>query len=178
MPRYSRRRIITLLAKAESAPSSDAKGDLFEDLVEYVFTKVKGVSVLARNILDGPRAHEIDLALLIETGLPGLSFLNGIILIECKHTASPLGSDGVSRFATKLRARGLPFGILVSQAGITGAADGVSAAHCEILGALAKDGTRILLLDREELQSLTTTQELLDRLKEKYVGLVVYRKVQ
>ena len=76
MRRYSKRRITQLLDAADKAETADAKGDYLESLIEYVFTKVTGVSLYARNILDGPRAHEIDLALYNEATRSQLTFLD------------------------------------------------------------------------------------------------------
>lgn len=177
MGQYSKRRITQLLDAADKADTADAKGDYLESLVEYVFTKVTGVSLYARNILDGPRAHEINLALYNEATRSQLTFLDPVVFVECKHTGSPTSSRDVGWFVRKLQDRGATAGVLVTLSGITGAADGVSNAHSEVLSALVRDRIKILVLNREELLSLTTTGDLLGLLKEKYLQLVLYKTV-
>jgi hypothetical protein len=177
VPKYSVRRIIEMLNDADSATTADGKGDRVEDVVQYLFTKINGVSLLDRDIIDKPRAHEIDICLYNEAFKSRLSFLEAVVLVECKHTGDPVGSMAVSWFAQKLRARGLPSGVLVSLNGVTGAADGTSNAHSEILTALS-NGTRILLVDRSELLSLRHTDDLVELLRSKFVRLVVHRTVQ
>ena len=77
----------------------------------------------------------------------------------------------------KLQDRSTTAGVLVTLSGITGAADGVSNAHSEVLSALVRDRIKILVLNHEELISLTTTGDLLGLLKEKYLQLVLYKTV-
>jgi len=63
MARYSKTRIRAFLALVDGAPTNDAKGDALEELGKYLLGKFVGVEFLRRNLLDAPRAHELDLAL-------------------------------------------------------------------------------------------------------------------
>jgi hypothetical protein len=177
MARYSAKRIRDLLASADAAPTADAKGALLEDLVAYLFAKVPGMSLHDKNILDGPRAHELDLAFWhIQVKSP-VGFLDPILIVECKHKAAPVGSADVSWFVQKLRVRGAAFGILVALNGISGGGNGATSAHSEVLLALATDGVRILVIDRAEIEALRTTADLAALLKRKFLTLVLQRAV-
>jgi hypothetical protein len=178
MASYSRRRITASLDRAAAAVSADAKGAELETLIGYVFAKIRGVSLYDRNVLDGNRAHEIDLVFFNSVARSELSFLDPVIFVECKHTGQPSGSHEVGWFIRKLQDRGATAGVFVALSGITGQADGVSNAHSEVLSALVRDRIKILVLTRDELLSLDTTQDLLALLKEKYMRLVLYKTVR
>jgi hypothetical protein len=177
MPKYSIKKIRSLLAAADSAPTADAKGDYIEELVGYLFSCCPGISLHGRNIIDAVHAHEIDLAFWhIRTRSP-IAFLDDVLIVECKHTAQPIGSSEVNWFIQKLRVRGVGHGILVSLGGITGAATGTASAHSEILNALTADGLKILLIDRSEIEALRSTADLAELLKRKVLKLVLERAV-
>jgi len=176
MARYSRARILALLASVDNAPTSDAKGDALEYLGKYLLGTVAGVAFLRRNILDAPRAHELDLAFWNDQRVSLLHFLDAVLITECKASAAPVGSNEVAWFAHKLKVRGSSHGILIALNGITG--DGDTSAHSEVLSALTADKIRILVLTREEILALATTSHLADLLKEKEMQLTLDRIVR
>jgi hypothetical protein len=51
-------------------------------------------------------------------------FLDPIVIVECKNTGTPVGSQDVGWFVRKLQNRGANVGILVALAGIAGAQAG------------------------------------------------------
>ncbi len=176
MPRYSQRRIAALLRAVDQAPNSDAKGARLEEFIDYVFTRLRGVSLLERNVLDAPRAHELDAAFWNDQPESEVAFLDAVILAECKATQDPVGSAAVGWFVRKLQDRGAQHGILVALSGITGAGNQRSA-ESEVIGALVRDKIKVLLLDRNELSSLRTTRDLADLLKRKILELTLRRAV-
>lgn len=178
MPRYSQPKILAMLDACDTAPNADAAGDRLEDLVAYIFEKFPGISLHARNILDVPRAHEIDLAFWHLQAKSPVGFLDPIVIVECKNTGAPVGSQDVGWFVRKLQDRGAHVGVFVALAGITGAQAGNANAHSEVLTALVRDRIKILLLDRDEVSGLTTTDDLADLLKEKYLALSLRLAVQ
>lgn len=175
MARYSKARIRTLLASVDGAPTNDAKGDALEELGKYLLGTVSSVEFRRRNILDALRAHELDLAFWNDQRISLLHFLDAILIVECKASATAVGSDEVGWFVRKLQDRGASHGILIALNGITG--DGDKSAHSEVLGALIRDKIKILLLTRAEILSLTTTDQLADLLKEKETQLTLDRVV-
>jgi hypothetical protein len=177
MARYSAAKIQEMLQESDNAATADEKGDKLEQLIRYVFDKVPGVTFYQKNILDQNRAHELDLAFWNLQNQSAICFLDPVIIVECKNTGQPLGAKGVGWFVRKLQDRGIKYGILVSLSGITGQADGCSNAHSEVLSALTRDGIKILLIDRQELLSLTDTDDLVELLKTKILRLTLYKAI-
>lgn len=177
MARYSRDKITTLLDESDNAPNSDVKGDKLEELVKYLFDKVKGVKFHKMNVLDGVRAHELDVTFKNDQRISDLYFLDFVIITECKNTAHRLESAGVRWFIDKLRDCGRKNGILISLRGITGVADRQSNAHSEIINAVVRDGIAVLLLDRREILSLQKTNDLVELLQDKILRLTIERTV-
>lgn len=175
MARYSNANIRRLLFESDTAPNNDVKGDKLEELVKYLFDRVPGVNFYQKNVLDGVRAHELDVVFTNDKRTSDLYFLDFAIITECKNTANRLGSDGVGWFVRKLQDRGSSTGILISLSGITGVADGISNAHSEVLSALTRDRISILLLNRQEIESLRTTVDLVNILQDKILKLTLQR---
>ncbi|MEQ1772295.1 MAG: restriction endonuclease, partial [Burkholderiales bacterium] len=115
-------------AGANGATTVD-KGRALEDLICYVFSQVPGISITKRNEMNVFHTEEIDVALWNDCEADGLFFLPNIILVECKNWSNSVGSSEVNWFDTKLRNRGLNFGVLVATNGITGDANDLTAAH-------------------------------------------------
>lgn len=178
MPAYSARKIQQLLRKCDKAATSDAAGAALEDLVAYVFEKFPGIELYDRNILDAPRAHELDLAFWhIQVRSP-VGFLDPVVIVECKKTGVPVGSADVGWFVRKLQDRGANVGILVALSGITGGHSRIANAHSEVLTALIRDRIKILVLTRVEIEHLTTTDALAELLRQKYLSLTLRLAVQ
>lgn len=178
MARYSAAKLGALLIACDNAPTNDAAGAALEDLVAYLFEKIPGIELHERNVLDGKRVHELDLVFWQSTGHSKLHFLDTIIIVECKNTGAPVSSQGVGWLVRKLQVRGARSGVLVALSGITGAADKESNAHQEVYTALVGLGIKILLLSREEIAVLVTSDELVDLLKRKFLSLSVRQTVQ
>jgi hypothetical protein len=178
MAKYSRQKISTLLSQSDNAEISDAKGAILEELVRYLFEKVSGISFYGANILDGVRAHELDVIFSNDQRSSELYFLDFIIITECKNTSDRTGSAEVRWFIDKLQDRGVKTGILISLSGITGESDGVSSAHSEIINALNRDGTRVLVIKRDDIQSFTTSDDLVSLLKRKIMRLTLERTIE
>ena len=177
MARYSNAKIRRLLHESDTAPNTDVKGDKLEELVKYLFDKVPGVNFYKKNVLDGVRAHELDVVFKNDKRSSDLYFLDFVIITECKNTGNRLGSIGVRWFIDKLRDCGVSTGILISLSGITGVADGVSNAHSEVINAVIRDKVSVLILTREEIEPLTTTDELVNILTDKILSLAIERTV-
>jgi hypothetical protein len=171
VPRYSVKKIATMLAECDSAANPDVAGERLEILVTYLIEKLCGLTLYERNILDAPRAHELDLAFWHLQARSPIGFLDPIVIVECKNTGTPVGSHDVGWFVRKLQDRGANAGILVALSGITGAHAGNVNAHSEVLTALVRDRIKILLLVRSEIEGLRSTQDLVLLLREKYLSL-------
>ncbi len=175
MARYSQARVRSMLKKVDSAETADAKGAAVEELTKYIFERVRGIECRDQDILDAPRAHELDLAFWNDQRFSVLYFLDAILVIECKASETPVGSADVGWFVRKLQDRGAHHGILIALNGVTG--DGDTSAHSEILTALIRDKIRILLLTRPEILALATTEDLSEALQSKLLQLTLKKVV-
>ena len=172
MARISQQRINQFLAIGDNAATTAEKGRAFEDLICYLFSKIPGISVTRRNILNQFGSEEIDVAFWNRPNPNGLYFLQNIILVECKNWSQPLGSAEVSWFDAKLRRRAQPFGILIAANGITGNAADKTAAHDVISAALA-EGRQFVVITRQEIENLTLSIQLVELIQSKLCELAV-----
>jgi hypothetical protein len=177
MSRYSKKRIRALLRESDTASTADKKGEKLEELARYLFEKVSGISFYGRNILDGNRAHELDVVFWNPSNLSEIGFLDLVLIIECKNTGNPVSSADVGWFIRKLQDRGANYAILIALSGITGAASGVDNAHSEILSALVRDKIKVLVVTRQEILDLNDTADLVELLKKKILTLTLYKTV-
>ncbi|MCI0461055.1 MAG: restriction endonuclease [Gemmataceae bacterium] len=171
MPAYSQAKIKQFLKAADTATTNPVKGKAFEDLICYLFEKIPGVILPQRDVRNTFASEEIDVAFYNEQDPKGLKAFNPFLLIECKNWSATVGSAEVGSFISKIRNRGLDFGILVAAQGITGsAADGKQAHHQATLA--LKDKIQIVVLTRLDLQALKTTEELVTLIKTKVCQLI------
>jgi hypothetical protein len=173
MARYNQRRIRNYLRTANSGAASTAeKGRAFEDLICYLFEIIPGVEITQRNEMNVFDTEEIDVAVWNNGKSNGLHFLPNIILAECKNWAAPVSSIEVNWFASKLESRGRDFGILVANNGITGNAADLTAAHA-IVARHLENGRQIILITKNDIEGLETTQDFIRLIKERLCRLVV-----
>jgi restriction endonuclease len=138
----------------------------------YLLGRVPGVELEQRNTLNAFGSEEVDVAFFNGKSRNGLHFLPHLILVECKNWSTPVGSQEVAYFASVLQHRCCEYGILVAASGITGDPQELTKAHFEIAQAQVQ-GYRILVLTREELEHLASTDELVRLLKQKLCQMVV-----
>lgn len=154
------------------ATTTTAQGNALEDLVCYLFGLVPGITISQRNVMNAFSTEEIDVAFWNEAPPDGFHFFPNVILVECKNWSSRVGSNEVSWFDSKLRSRGLDFGILIAAKGITGDATDLTNAHSIVARALAEK-RRLIVLKTSELLTLNNTDELLLLIKRKLCELAV-----
>jgi restriction endonuclease len=155
-----------------NGPTTADQGRALEDLICYVFAQVPGISITRRNELNAFQTEEIDVALWNDGHPDGFFFLPNIILVECKNWSARVSSAELNWFDSKLRNRGLPFGVLVAAQGITGDAAEITAAH-SIVAAALREGRRLVVINSDELMALTDSSELVRLVKEKLCDLAV-----
>lgn len=172
MVAISKRTIQRHFAKGDAATTTTAQGNALEDLVCYVFQKLPGITVTRRNEKNAFRTEEVDVAFWNEQHVKGLSFLPNVILVECKNWSTTVGSEQVNWFDTKLKNRGLSFGILVASNGITGNDDDITDAH-SIIAAALRESRQLIVITKDELLSLSDTSDLILMIKEKLCDLAV-----
>jgi hypothetical protein len=160
------------IAAGQTAETTAAQGRALEDMICYLFGLIPGVTITHRNEQNAFDTEEIDIALWNEGETGGFHTLPSIILIECKNWSNAISSIEVNWFDSKLRNRGLDFGILVAPRGITGNAADLTAAHAVVAAAL-RERRRFVVLTTDELLGLPTTEALALLIKKKLCDLAV-----
>lgn len=146
------------------------RGRAFEDILEHVFNAVPGCDV-QRNSLNRFMSEEVDLSVMNFRDSDGLRALPEIFLVECKNWSSPVDSDTVNGFASKIRHRGCTLGVLAAANGVTGNPHEKTSAYQSAALALVEH-TRILLLTTADLNALTCTKDIVTILHRRFLDLV------
>jgi hypothetical protein len=156
-----------------AAANTTEQGRALEDLISYVFEQVPGIVITRRNQMNVFNTEEVDVAFFNDKiGDGGLPFLPELILVEAKNWSKNVGSEEVSWFDTKVRNRGLSFGILVTNRGITGDHHDLSNAH-SIVAAALREQRRLIVIRTAELSALNHSDELVKLVKEKLCDLAL-----
>jgi hypothetical protein len=160
------------LDNAAHGATTTERGRALEDLICYLFEKIPGVTVAARNRVNVAGSEEIDIAFWNEGDLDGFYFLPNIVLCESKDWLVPVGSLHVNWFDTKLRNRSQTHGILVALKGITGDSTDITSAH-SVIGAALREGRHLVVLTGAELEAISTSAQLVQLMKRKLCDLAV-----
>lgn len=172
MPALSSPRILELLETSRNGDTTTQRGRALEDVLCYVFGRVPGIAITHRDQLNAFQSEEIDVALWNDKKAGAFDFLPNIVLLESKNWSDAVGSAEVAWFDTKLRNRGLDFGVFVALNGITGDAVDKTAAH-QIIAASLREQRRLIVVTGNDLSSLRTTLELVTLIKTKLCELAV-----
>jgi len=170
MARISQDKITNWLQLCDNGATNVVRGQALEDLICYLFGKIPGFKVSARDHLDYAISQEIDIAIWNDR----LIFLPSVILIECKNWSSPMSSSEVRDFESKLRDRGLDFGIIVALRGITGNPTERTSAHNVIAGAL-RDRRKMIVFTRDDIVHTISSSYIVETIKTKLTELAVNR---
>src|ERR1017187_3302372 len=122
MTAYDRTLLAKLLAQVESTGqrgTNHAKGSAMADLVAYLFGQIPGVQLRYREFLAPDKTSEIDL---VFRNQPQISSLfDGVTLhMECKNERRKISAEQIRVFASKLRDRNQPVGVMISRTGLAG----------------------------------------------------------
>jgi Restriction endonuclease len=147
------------LAIVDNPPTNAAKGRAFEDLACYLLSGVPGITITARNEMNTFATEEIDIACKSEHDPAGLGGLVDFFLVECKGWREAVNSEQVSWFLTKIRHRGVRFGILIAANGITGEPEHLSRANFLVGVEMATFGIKMVIITRDEIETLTSGEE-------------------
>lgn len=162
------------LAELDKLPAGQERGTALERFMEQVLVSIPGIQVAGRNIITGHGDEELDLLLTntdYEHGLP--EPFGSDIIVECKSSASPLNSAGVTRLADHSEERRLPWAILVSLQGVTGTAKSeVVHANQAFRDAYTRKGCGIVLLEESELREIRSAAHLVSVLELKRRSLI------
>lgn len=149
------------------------KGAALEAVVQSTFCLINGVRCLKARAVDVDGASEIDLLLSNRPPTGGLDFLPALLLIECKNWAAPVNTATLRSFTSKLVEARLEVGILVASNGITGSVDERSASYAHLRRQFDQNNLKVLVLVREELETVSTTDAFCDLLMDKYASFIM-----
>jgi hypothetical protein len=172
MPRLKRPQLDVLLQRVDQATTNQEKGQSWEAVGAYLFGSIPGFSVSSTNRLHVLDQYEVDIAMWNDQVPSGLKSLPDVVFVEAKNWNSAVDANAVRAFDSKLGQQGVRFGILIAANGITGDAANRIAAHGVIAAALTL-GRRIIIVTRAEIDSLTSTADLVRLIKQKICELVV-----
>lgn len=172
MPAVNQVTVQAFIDAGQNAVNTTGRGRALEDLVCYVFGLVPGIAVTRRNQMNVFSTEEVDVAFWNDGDPGGFPFLPNLILVEAKNWSNRVGSNEVSWFDTKVRHRGLNFGILVTTLGITGIADDLTRAHQTVALALAEQ-RKLIVITTAEIQLLADTDDLVLLVKTKLCDLAL-----
>ena len=169
MTRYYLPTIKRYFRQGDEAITNAAKGEALERLVCYLFRKIPGVFIDDTDREGAFGNDEFDV-LVWNTPQSGLYFLPTSFIIECKNAATPVGSREIDGFRALLRSRACDHGILVTSAGISGNSNPPTDAFAKISEAL-HDFVHILVVIRQDIEALNTTEDMSKLLQKRYGGL-------
>jgi hypothetical protein len=164
-----------LLADVDAAVTPAIKGDSFEALCAYLFTNLSGVSIEARDAVMA--SEEIDIVLWNAQTEEVLRPFDNTILIECKNWSAPVGAPAFDSFISKVRRRTLKTGIFIAANGVSGDflnGNGGNGAIDIIKSALG-EGIRVIIINRADLESITSLDNLRILIKKRYCGLFIHK---
>jgi hypothetical protein len=177
MSKFSTIRIKELLEKSDAAACPDHKGAVLEELGCYLFGKMKGLELYAKNKFNKSGSREFDIILTNDRRNSELHFLDGFIPIECKNTTKKTTSEQVNWFANKVSDTTCRYGILLTLSGVTGRNE-TEAAKSEIIRAVSKLKVGILVLTRAEIMGLRSTRDLANLFQQKWQALCLEENIE
>jgi len=135
--------------------------------------KIPGVRLEDRDFIAAGGSEELDVVFWNDRLPSALHFLPNVLLFECKNWNHPVDSAAVSFFLEKLRARHLEYGFLIAANGITGDENELTAAHNHVNRFFTRDRCGLLIFDRQEIQALQNTTQLIRLIQHKIALLVM-----
>lgn len=154
-----------MMDASDNAPHAQAKGELFELLLKYVFESVPNTLVV-HNSASFLGSEQIDLAVANRGGFPGLP---DKFLVECKNYSDPVDSKAVGYFLYICLSRSAELAVIVASNGVTGDSDELTHAHSLAMTAQALR-CRLVVLTRDDLLALANEQALVDLLERRHLA--------
>jgi hypothetical protein len=164
-----------LLASVDAAMTTTDKGDRFEELCNYLFENLSGVSIEGRDSVTA--SEEIDIVLWNAQLEEVLRPFDNTILVECKNWSVPVGAPAFDSFISKIRRRTLKTGIFIAANGVTGDFLNSNAGNgaIDIIKSALAEGIRVIIINRNDLDSITTLDDFRNLIKKRYCGLFLHK---
>jgi hypothetical protein len=165
-----------LLDEVAKATTNHEKGSSFENLCRYIFASLDGIEVVEQDI--NMTSEEIDLVLWNPQIEDIMRPWDNVILVECKNWNGAVGAIMLDNFIGKLRRRHLKTGIFIAARGVSGSfihGDGNEVGAIGIIIAALQEGIRVITITFDELQQISSTDDIKNLIKHKYCGLFVHK---
>jgi hypothetical protein len=159
--------IAATLAAGDVGTSAE-KGTALETVVAETFCLLDGIGLIKTNVIDNAGSLEIDILLYNHRHQAGLPFLPNHLFVECKNWQVPVNAATVTVFTGKLHKFRVDTGILVAANGITGDPNELTAAHAHLRSVFDRDGLSVIVITRNEIERLRSTEDLSRLVSEKY----------
>jgi hypothetical protein len=157
---------------AAPAASTVQLGDRMQDLAAYLLDTMPGVKVTRQKSTNFGRSEETDIWLQHQMHLSALPFSDFLVPVECKNEATAISAGDITRFAAKIADSSGTDGLFIARAKLAGG-EPYENAHLAIHDELVK-GRRIVVLVSADLATLTTTQDLVDVIVDRFTELRTY----
>jgi hypothetical protein len=138
--------------------SNTEKGQFLEQVTSEVFCSIDGIEVVDVNVMDHAGSMEVDILLFNKR--TGLSIDSPYLMIECKNWAAAVDTATIRSFTSTRAECRVPLGVLVAANGITGVPGDLSAAYQHLKSEFDRNGIIVIVFERHEIESLTSTDEL------------------
>ncbi|WP_333852791.1 restriction endonuclease [Epilithonimonas sp.] len=164
-----------LLASVDAATTTTDKGDRFEELCNYLFENLSGVSIEGRDSVTV--SEEIDIVLWNAQLEEVLRPFDNTILVECKNWSAPVGAPAFDSFISKIRRRTLKTGIFIAANGVTGDFLNSNAGNgaIDIIKSALGEGIRVIIINRSDLDAITSLDDFRTLIKKRYCGLFLHK---
>jgi hypothetical protein len=140
--------------------TNHAKGSAMADLIAHLFGQIPGLQLRHRQFLAPDKTSEIDLVFRNRPLVSGL--FDGVTLhMECKNERRKISAEHVRVFASKLRDRNQPVGVMVSRTGLAGRPGSKTHGHGQV-GLELTSGRSVVVLALPDLIGLDSTDGLVD----------------
>lgn len=148
--------------------SNQLKKKSLEDLTKHLFSSVMGLQLISKDLLTA--SSELDVVYrIIKYKNPLYEMFGHYLIIECKNTKKNVDVKVIRDFVGKLQSLNVMGGIIVSRKGITKAKNKDKLnAEFEISKAYHRHGITIVVLDKNDLNSIRKGNNLISILTKNY----------
>ena len=172
MPAIPNTRILQFLSVISKSSSPNEQGFALEELLCNLFKKIPGLSITKRNEDRKFDGKDIDIIIWNDQKSDGFYFLPNILSISARRWLEKIGREHISWFISRLKERGLSFGILVAMNGLVEDEEERSLVRQQISSAL-NDERQIVILKGLDFEKINSTEQIVTLVKEKLCELAV-----
>lgn len=153
-----------LKAAEATGLTAAAKGGLFEQLLVYIFDELPA-TIVEPDIISSFGTEQVDIAVSNRGAFPSLP---SVFLVECKNYRHKLDSKAVGYFLFICLSRKVELAVIVASDGLTG--DSAEQTYAKSLAKAASPlGCKLIVLDRDDLLSFTTPDDVILLLERRYL---------